>query len=96
MVDFLDRHGISLGAANPQGLEATPLELMQQHVVVSLQGPISGYFEQLPFHTTPLEWDVSPAPEESAAFEGWLEEVYRTMATRIRDLMELLRGEDPP
>ncbi|MEA3292314.1 MAG: phosphate signaling complex protein PhoU [Pseudomonadota bacterium] len=96
MVGFLDRHGTSLDAARPQALDMTSLELMQQHIVVSLQGPVSGYFKQVPFHTTPLVWDIAQAPEDSAAFDGWLEEVYRDLAMQIRDLMELLRGEGAP
>ncbi len=94
VVGFLERHSVTLEGAEPRGLEMTPLELAQQHLIVSLQGPVQGYFEQVPFHTTPLQWDVTPPPADPAAFDAWLEEAYRDLATRIRDLMELLRGED--
>jgi hypothetical protein len=82
----------------PAPLDMTPLELTSQHVIVSLQGPVASYFDKLPFHTTPLEWDIAPAPAQadSTAFEAWLEEIYRDMAVQIRDLMELLRGEGAP
>ena len=54
-------------------------------------------FDQVPFHTTPLEWDVGPAPESGdAAGVQRLEELYRDMAVEIRDLMETLRGEEAP
>jgi len=98
MTGFLERHGVSLGEAAPAPLDLTPLELTRQHVIVSLQGPVSSYFDQLPFHTTPLEWDIAPAPApgDSTAIEAWLEEIYRDMAVQIRDLMELLRGEGAP
>jgi phosphate transport system protein len=95
---FLERHGISMEGATPAPLDLTPLELTRQHVIVSLQGPASSYFDKIPFHTTPLEWDIAPAPAQgdSAAFDAWLEDIYRDMAVQIRDLMELLRGEGAP
>lgn len=98
MVDFLDKHSMDLGDARPKPLDITPLELTTQHVIVSLQGPVKSYFEQVPFHTTPLEWDIAPPPETSdvAATNKWLEEIYRDIAVQIRDLMETMRGEGAP
>ena len=98
MVDFLENHGINLAvSARPSPVDMTPLQLTTQHVIVSLQGPVKSYFDQVPFHTTPLEWDVGPAPESGdAAGVQRLEELYRDMAVQIRDLMETLRGEEAP
>ena len=98
MVKFLEDRGISLEGARPGPIDITPLELTTQHVIVSLQGPVSNYFEQIPFHTTPLEWDVGPIPDNSDPAEARrrLEEVYREIALQVRDLMETLRGEDAP
>ncbi|HYQ71535.1 MAG TPA: hypothetical protein VET88_06360, partial [Gammaproteobacteria bacterium] len=98
MAGFMEQHGISLEGAAPAPLDLTPLELTQQHVIISLQGPVSSYFDKIPFHTTPLEWDIAPVPPqgESGAFEAWLEDIYRELAVQIRDLMVLLRGEGAP
>jgi len=96
MTAFMDKHGISLGAARPKALDMTPLELTTQHVIVSLQGPVRSYFEQMPFHTTPLEWVLAPPPSDAGAIEAWLEEVYRDLGVQIRELMEMLRGEGAP
>jgi len=98
MAEFLERHGVSLQGVAPAGIDLTPLELASQHVIVSLQGAVSSYFDQLPFHTTPLEWDLAPAPAagDAAATGAWLEEIYRDMAVQIRDLMVLLRGQGAP
>ena len=75
----------------------TPLELSAQHVIVSLQGPAKSYFDQIPFHTTPLDWDIGPAPEsDDEAGIRRLEEIYRDTAMQVRDLMEALRGEGAP
>jgi phosphate transport system protein len=98
MVDFLDSHGANLAVtAKPNPMDMTPLQLTTQHVIVSLQGPVKSYFDQVPFHTTPLEWDVGPAPEsgDEAGIQR-LEEIYRDTAVQIRDLMEILRGDGAP
>jgi phosphate transport system protein len=98
MVDFLDGHGVSLAdTAKPRPFDMTPLELTTLHVIVSLQGPVKSYIDQIPFHTTPLEWDVGSAPESGdAAGNKRLEELYRDTAVQVRDLMEALRGEGAP
>jgi protein-tyrosine-phosphatase len=95
MVNFLENHGVQLAVtAKPNPIDMTPLQLTTQHVIVSLQGPVKSYFQQIPFHPTPLEWDVGPAPEsgDEASIQQ-LEEIYRNTAVQIRDLMEILRGE---
>jgi len=96
LVEFLDNHGISLGDRAPVGIDLTPLEVSALHVIVSLEGPVSNYFDQVPFHTTPLEWDVGAAPAGSDAAETnrQLEELYREVSLQVRDLVEILRGED--
>jgi phosphate transport system protein len=98
MVEFLGGHGVHLAdTAKPRPLDMTPLELTTQHVIVSLQGPVKSYFDQVPFHTTPLEWDIGPAPESAdEAGIKRLEELYRDTAVQVRDLMEALRGEGAP
>lgn len=98
MVVFLQEHGIELGDARPKALDMTFMELSGQHVIVSLQGPVKSYFEQFPFHTTPVEWDVGPAPTgaDDAEDRKRLEEIYRDIAVQVRDLMQLLRGESAP
>jgi len=98
MVEFLDRHGVSIAdTAKPKPLDMTPLELTTLHVIVSLQGPVKSYFDHTPFHTTPLEWDVGPAPEsgDETGIKR-LEELYRDTALQVRDLMEILRGKEAP
>lgn len=95
MIGFLENHGIAVDdGAKPAALDMTPLELASQHIIVSLQGPVSTYLEHVPFHTTPLEWDAGPAPGKDDAAR--LEELYRDLAVHVRDLMETLRGEGAP
>jgi phosphate transport system protein len=98
MVEFLGKHGVDLADARPKALDLTPLELAAQHVIVSLQGSVNSYFPEIPFHTTPLEWDIAPLPESGDAEEinRRLEEIYRDISVQVRDLMETLRGEGAP
>jgi hypothetical protein len=98
MVEFLGDHGLNINeSTRPKAIDMTPLELTTRHVIVSLQGPVKSYFEQIPFHTTPLEWDVGPAPE-SGDETGikQLEEIYRETAVQERDMIETLSGEGAP
>jgi len=98
LLDFLDSHGLDTEHARPKALDMSRQELGRQHVIVSLQGPVKSYFPQIPFHTTPLEWDISPVTESSDPEEitRRMEEMYREIAVQVRDLMEALRGADAP
>ena len=98
MAAFLRGHGISLAGESPKPLDPSPMALRAHHVIVSLEGPVSDYFENIPFHTTPLAWDVGSISDSGDAQEvsRQLEEAYREIALRVRDLMEILRGEDAP
>ena len=98
MTGFMEQHGIHLGDTKPKAVDMTPLELTTQHLIISLQGPVNTYFKQIPFHTTPLEWDIGPAPADDDQEKAGkrLEEIYREIATQVRDLMETLRGEGAP
>ena len=98
MVEFMDQHGVSLEKASPAGIDLTPLELTTLHFVVSLQGPVDSFLKNIPFHTTPLEWDLGPAPSGTGTEDTRqrLEEIYRDTAVQVRDLMQALRGKDAP
>jgi len=69
----------------------SPQKLAEKTLVVSLEGPVSDYFPQLPFHTAALEWDI-PAIESGG--NGDMESLYREIALRISDLMVILHGEE--
>jgi hypothetical protein len=60
-------------------------------VVVSLDAPVETYLPKIPFHTSAVHWDLGPAPAGDAER---IDEVYRDIALRVRDLIELLRGEE--
>ena len=89
---FLDERDSDRSECEPSAISAlTTAELAEQHVVVSLGGPVEGYVEKLPFHTAALRWEVAVPP---AGDRAALETAYRDIAVHVSDLMELLRGEE--
>jgi protein-tyrosine-phosphatase len=98
MLQFMEQHGFDLGEARPAPLDLTHQELVEKHVIVSLQGPLKDYLAEIPFHTTDLEWEVGSVPvgDDDAQTTQRLEASYREIAVQVRDLMETLRGTDAP
>lgn len=85
---FLESKGNSPSDLSITALQDLSLqEISEQHVIVSLQGDISRYLENIPFHTTALEWDIHSESDEQT-----MDDLYRTLALYIKDLMELLHG----
>jgi len=93
---FLENHGFDMSAARPAKLGAAPASLSPYFVVVTLDGPIERYTERVPFHTSVLEWDVGPWPDgdDGDALQRRLQELYREISARVRELVETLRGEE--
>jgi len=89
---FLREHGHDPEEEKPRPIDWVKNELDKYHLVVSLQGPVSRFLPKLPFHTAALEWKLAPITnlEESAELEA----TYKNLAVLIRDLMELMRGEE--
>jgi phosphate transport system protein len=93
---FMQDRGIDLGDHRPAGLDLSRQELAEYHVIVSLQGPVKSYLPDIPFHTTPLEWDVGGVagdlPEDQ--LRQRYETLYREIAVQVSNLMTTLRGEE--
>ncbi|MEN8176434.1 MAG: PhoU domain-containing protein, partial [Pseudomonadota bacterium] len=94
MTRFMEEHGCSMEEARPRKLDMTPTELGAYHVIVSLQGPVRDYLDEIPFHTTALQWDVGDAPSNMDDIEAGrsYEEMYRKISVELRVLLEKLRG----
>ena len=92
LVSFFENRGQNLNQVQPSSLDdLTTHALLDQHVIVSLEGEVSSYLQDIPFHTVALEWDVGPVPE-SGDDQGF-ENLYRAISIQVKDLMESLRGE---
>ncbi len=92
--EYLADKGIEIADARPSGIDFTEHELAELHLVVSLDGPVSDYLPQLPFHTTGMSWNVS-APGTPASAEQ-LQAAHRELSSMISELMHQLRGDDAP
>lgn len=91
MVAFMGARGIDVSETSPTAFDKTPQELSAFHVVVSLQGTVGNYLQDIPFHTATLDWDVAQSADDSAIdFEA----VYRALSFQVRELMERLRGPE--
>ena len=83
---FLEARGLSAADHAPRGLsDVTHQELAAAQVIVCLEGDIGDYLDSVPFHTAVQHWKLDATPD--------METLYRELASRTRDLIELLRGE---
>jgi len=96
VMSFLADLGVDIGTASPRAVNFTEHELAEFHLVVSLQGPVSDYLPQLPFHTSGMEWDVGAGNigQGQAPGDEQLKTLYRELGSQISEMMHMLRGED--
>lgn len=95
---FLAGLGHEVDGLQPRAIDYSEHELAELHLVVSLQGAVSGYLPVLPFHTPGIEWDLGADQLTPGAplQEEQLKAAYRELSSQIGDLMRLLRGPDAP
>lgn len=86
---FLDSHGYDVAEARPKPIDRVPNELSSYNVIVSLEGDPRPHFPQLHFRTILLQWDLA-----ATASDPGLDETFKEISLRVRDLMETLRGAD--
>lgn len=87
---FMKGRGFDLSDDTPKGLDLSRQELMDQHIIVSLDGPVEDSIPEVPFHTVALSWDL---PVTNNSDETPWQDVFETLADKIQDLMVTLRGE---
>ena len=94
MVAFMERHGFDMSAAAPRALAGELAHLDRYSIIVSLDGPVRSRVPRVPFHTSALAWDVGSVEagigDEDTAQR--FETLYRDLAVRIDDLMQVLSG----
>ncbi len=89
-IGLLQDLGIDLGNHQPQAIPAHHQEFATFQIIVSLQGPVKSYVEQIPFHTVALEWDVAGAGSAPPD----LRLLAREIALQVSNLMTVLRGQE--
>lgn len=92
---FLDRNGFATDPLEPAQLDLPLEELGDYHVIVNLEQGKEAPLPGVPFHTVLLDWDVGPSPAglDQERADALIEEAHKEISTRVRDLMETLRGE---
>lgn len=86
LLEFLNETGLSNEDLKSERLEALEHDLSDYTVIVSLNGPVSGYVRKMPFHSSALDWTL---PEDTN-----LVEQYRQLRRKIIDLVVLLAGDE--
>ena len=94
MVTFMERIGFDMSATAPRPVAGELAHLDRYYLLVSLDGPVRSYVPRVPFHTAALTWDVGSVGAETGDEDAarQLQTIYRDLAVRIDDLMQVLRG----
>ena len=92
---FLDGNGFEVEGLKPRLLDLPLEELGDYHVIVNLEQGQEAPLPGIPFHTVLLDWGVGPAPAglDRQRTDALYEQAHKEISTRIRELMETLRGE---
>jgi len=93
---FLESHGLDLSGLEPKGLPDLLAEPRHFHIVIGLEEGARSRIGEVPYKTVLLDWDLGSCPSEAGdpAANERLEGVYREIASRLKDLMDVLRGPD--
>ena len=92
-VQFLDSRGHDVRDLAPRKMATAYEDLRGVDIVVALVPGARERIDHLPYGTVLLDWHADvPAGAEGSA-EAGREDLYRRLASRIRDLMETLCGE---
>ncbi len=92
MVAFMQGRGFSLTDTAPREADTSRESLSDFHVIVGLNQKVMKAVGKIPFRTSALNWMKLEVPADENQ-EAW-EALYKTLALQIRELMELLRGEE--
>jgi len=96
MADFFDRKGLEVGNLTPKPLPSDYRDLDDFHVIVGAGVDAAPHLAATPFHTAVIRWDLGESPEagQRQVDDALLEDLYKTVSARVRELVETLRGED--
>ncbi len=92
MVAFMQGRGFDLAETTPRKLTSSREALSEYHVIVGLNQRVLEAIGKIPFRTSALNWQDLEVPADDDT-EAW-ESLYKNLALQIRELMELLRGDE--
>ncbi|MDJ0656382.1 MAG: phosphate signaling complex protein PhoU [Xanthomonadales bacterium] len=86
---FLSDKGIEVAVEDRAALEQLGPNLGDADIVVSLQGEVSEYLEDIPFHTAAFDWEIGESGSDPDN-----ETAYREISSRLADLMAIISGSE--
>jgi phosphate transport system protein len=86
LLEFLHETGLPDENLESRRLEAVEHDLSDYIVIISVNGPVSGYVDKVPFHTSFLDWTL---PDDMS-----LSDQYRELRGNISSLLGLLAGKE--
>ncbi len=91
---FFEGHGLSAEGLAPKPVPDLTAEPRHFHVIIGLDEKSREMIGEIPYKSVFLEWDLGPCPfgEQDPEAMKRLEGIYREIASRMGDLMEVLRG----
>ncbi len=92
MVAFMQSRGFNLADTTPREADTGRESLSDYHVIVGLNQKVMKTVGKIPFRTSALNWMKLEVPTDDSQ-EAW-ESLYKNLALQIRELMELLRGDE--
>ena len=84
--------GFNFAEVTPRKLDGSREALTEFHVIVGLNQKVLQAIGKIPFRTSALNWKKLEVPASDDA-EAW-ESLYKNLALHIRELMQLLRGDE--
>ncbi len=90
---FFEAHDIPLDDVHPKRIPELRAEPRHFHVIIGLDEESREKLGELPYKTVFLHWDIGPCPFGEGGMAR-AEEMYRDIASRLRELMSILRGVD--
>ncbi|MCP4204402.1 MAG: phosphate signaling complex protein PhoU [bacterium] len=93
---FLDRKNFSTRGLEPRPMPATLEELAEFHLVIGLEPGTRERFEEVPFRTVVLEWDIGGYTHDldQERSQAMLKAAFKEIKHDMRELMETLRGDE--
>ncbi len=92
MVTFMQERGFNLSAISPQQLDSSRESLAEYHVIVGLHRKVLKTVVKIPFRTSALNWKDVNVPDSDDP-QAW-ENLHKTLALHIRELLTLLRDDE--
>lgn len=84
--EFLAETGLPEDDLETEPLEALEHDFADFTIIISLNGKYNDYIPRIPFHTSALNWPLTPGEDYTVQ--------YRELRSRLGELVELLVGSD--